>query len=52
MNNKRVLIKDKKHPWHGQTGTLTGDQLPTGQYIVRLDNGMGAGCYLNQLEEL
>jgi hypothetical protein len=54
-----VLIIDKTHSWYGQTGTL-GEELskspdsaaPKGMYKVELDNGMSAGCYLNQLEKL
>lgn len=48
--NQHVLIRDKNHPWYGHTGTLTDEQLPTGQYVVKLDNGMSAGCDFNQLE--
>lgn len=49
----RVLIRDKKHPWYGNVGTLS-DELPNtpGMYRVELENGMAAGCYLRQLEKL
>lgn len=55
----RVLITDKKHPWYGHTGVL-GDEMalkpgsaaPKAMYVVRLDNGMGAGCFLEQLKKL
>ncbi len=52
--SKRVLIKDKKHPWYGNTGILGDEMLPNmpGMFRVELDNGMNAGCYLNQLEFL
>lgn len=51
---KRVMIKDKTHPWYGYTGTLTDEELSSmpGMFVVKLDNGMKAGCYLRQLEEL
>lgn len=51
-DGKRVLIKDKKHPWYGQTGALTDFMLDTGQLVVELDNGMNAGCFLEQLDDL
>lgn len=52
--NDRVLIRDKKHSWYGQTGTLTEKEMKPfpGMFRVELDNGMAAGCYLNQLEKL
>lgn len=55
----RVMIKDKKHSWYGHSGVLGGEMAkvpgsaaPKGMYVVRLDNGMGSGCYLSQLEKL
>jgi len=49
---KRCIIKDRKHPWYGETGELTNEELPTGQLVMNLDNGMHSGVYLRQVEML
>lgn len=48
----RVVIKDKGHPWYGHSGVIK-ERTPNmpGMYVVDLDNGMSAGCYLYQLEK-
>lgn len=51
----RVLIRNKKHPWYGETGTLTDEVMKPSfpdMFRVNLDNGFGAGCYLEELEKL
>lgn len=51
---KLVIIKDESHPWYGQTGTLDDEEKSNefGMYTVALDNGMKAGCFMRQVEEL
>lgn len=53
------MIKNIGHPWYGHTGVLgrelskePGSTAPKDLWTVKLDNGMNAGCYIDELEAL
>lgn len=48
----RVLIRATDHSWYGETGILTKEKLPTGQYVILLDNGMHCAAFKYELVNL
>jgi hypothetical protein len=48
----RYRITDNSHPWYGEIGTLTDNELPTGQLVLMLENGMSCGVYMRQVAKL